>query len=913
MQPLIRTKFFIPALRDNIVPRPQLLEKIALGAQKALTLICAPAGYGKTTLLAAWIAAVQRLEAATKQAICWVSLDPDDNDPVRFLSYLTASLEQIRLQLSPEIQELLCSGDVLQPQTPLSILVNELQELNQPVWLVLDDYQFIRNTAIHDGMLFLIEHLPQHMHVMIATRSDPPLALSRLRACNALGEIRAEDLRFSLDETAAFLKNGFRLVLSDDQIRTLGHRTEGWIAGLQLAGVSLQGRADPAYFIEAFSGSHRFIMDYLTEEALSRQPESIQHFLLQTSILDRMNDALCAFLMETDEAPFHAADCRLGDLESRGLFLVPQDDERVWYRYHHLFADLLRARLQAVAPQSIPLLHRQASCWFEDHGFLEEAIQHALAAADWQQAGRLIVEQMPSFLENGQMSTVMTWLDRFPQQKLLGNPVLCVQAAEMYAQAGRIDQIDPLLDKAEAILNAKSYEPDCGQTELSSDTGVYVRSMAAILRGLKAVCSGCPSLALELTQTALVTVPEMQAKELAVLYWVQGWAYRSLSDLQQSLKLLTRATTIASASGKKLRDIWTDLGNVTRLAGKLPQAIEILTNSLQKAQQHGDANQGNLSRDEAFLSYLYYEQNHLELAYSYANRALVHTRWWPSHNIIAMAYVSLAWVALARADLSGARQAMQAAEKERADRLMTPFVHSLIENTWPLIWLKEDRRDQLETWEQDTLHRVESPCGLDEYQEMRLTMLIRVGMERTRQDKKRERYQLCLQHSARVLESSHSSGRGNTLVAILLYRALLFHLTGRFREAFAELAACFSLAEPAGYVRIFLDAGESAQLLIAAYLQESSPAHAAFAQSLLVEFERLPSAKPHPKGLQEVLTTREIEILKLLTEGCSNREMANRLFLSEGTIKFHVHHILEKLNASSRTQAIAKAKTLNPS
>ncbi len=376
------------------MPRPQLLEKLKEGSQKPLTLISAPAGYGKTILLAEWIDILQKAETSNSWAICWLSLDASDNDPMRFLAYLTAALEKVNPGVSAETQEHIRSSVSLFPRTPLAILLNDLQELDQSVLLVLDDYQFIDNPAIHDGIAFLLEHLPENVHVVIATRSDPPIPLSRLRARGQLSEIRADDLRFAPVEATCFLNQVFGLELTQEQIIKLENRTEGWIAGLQLAGVSMQGRLDIPQFIEAFSGSHRFIMDYLAEEALGRQPLEVQTYLLQTSILGRLNDSLCDFVLNahsgkrasgsqvSHEYPVNTNNkqIRLAALENMGLFIVPLDDERVWYRYHHLFADLLHIRLQDISPELVSRLHQRASTWFEKHGETEEAIDHAFSS-----------------------------------------------------------------------------------------------------------------------------------------------------------------------------------------------------------------------------------------------------------------------------------------------------------------------------------------------------------------------------------------------------------------------------------------------------------------------------------------------------------------------------------------------------
>lgn len=932
-QPLIKTKLFIPRLQKDYVPRSLLLEKLALGSKKPLILISAPAGYGKTTLLAEWTNSLQKVDAQKPWAICWLSLDAGDNDPMRFLVYLTAALERVNLELSAETQEVIRSTESIYPNTPLTMLLNDLHDQDQSVLLVFDDYQLINNPTIHDGITFLLDHLPDNVHIVISTRSDPPIPLSRFRARGQLSEIREEDLRFNTDEATSFLTQIFGLDLSKEQVIKLENRTEGWVAGLQLAAVSMQGRQDIPNFIEAFSGSHRFVMDYLAEEALSRQPLEIQRFLLQTSILERLNDSLCDFVLNV-QAKNHVPDphysqessptpekhnTRLAILENLGLFIIPQDDERIWYRYHHLFADLLRTQLLSTLPDLVPILHQRAAIWFEQHGDIEGSIDHSLAAKDWKSASRVFVLHIPEFLEKGQMTTIIKWLAHFPQEELFKSPKLCIQVAEVYSQAGMIDQIDPLLNKAEELVSLQKSQVESQdrslEKNLSEEEITVIRSMIPILRGLKAVCSGQPLLAMDITQSALQSIPDMDSKELAILFWVQGWAQRSLGNLELALKLLTKGTKFANQSGATLRDIWTDLGNVTRLVGKLPQAISILENSLRAIIDKNNQNQGNLSRDESFLSFLYYERNQLDQAYMYAKRALTHTQWWPSHNIIATANVSLAQIMLARDDLSGSHHALQIAEDERKNRLMTPFVHCLVDTTWVQVWLKQREWELLDQWESNQIAILETKLNsnnkIDEYLELRLIMLVRMWIERTKLDKKKERYETSLSLLERLETSSRSSGRGNSLTVILLYKAIVLFQKERRNEAFRELDGCFALAEPGNYMRIFLDIGESSQELLYLYYQQSNVTHKKYALKILKEFSNSQLAEKQKEDLPEILTSREMDILRLLVEGCSNREMAERLVLSEGTIKFHVHNILGKLNAASRTQAIANARELN--
>jgi LuxR family transcriptional regulator, maltose regulon positive regulatory protein len=931
-EPLIRLKLFVPHLRTGMVSRPHLIEKLERGTHCELTLISAPAGYGKTTLLSEWIDTRRKGRISTPWTVCWLSLDAGDNDPIRFLTYLTAALESARPGIGAEARSILQSSQSLHPATHLSMLINEVQELPQPVVLVLDDYQLISNPTIHDGVIFLLEHLPSNVHLVISTRSDPPLPLALLRGRNQLNELRAKDLRFTSAEAATFLLTVFNLSLTPEQITILENRTEGWIAGLQMAALSMQGRLDISQFIEAFSGSHRFILDYLTEEALNRQSKETQVFLLRTSILERLNSPLCDFVLDrkTNQEINIAQSIKdvsiiqcesqslLTELELSNLFIVPLDDDRIWYRYHHLFADLLRSRLEQTSPKLLPILHMRASTWFENNGWIEESITHSLAAKDWDNISRLIDLHFHTYLENGQMATVLKWIEGLPQDVVFRYPKLCAQVAEVYSQAGMIDQIDPLLNRAEEILSAKENHmevtEDTQGLNLSPKDITVIRSMVAILRGLKAVCSGDPQRAVNFTQTALTNFPDMEPRELAVLFWVEGWAYRSLGNLSRALESLTKATGYALKSGAILRDIWTDLGNVTRLVGKLPQAIDIITNSLQNAVDRGIQNQGNLSRDETFLSFIFLEQNQLDLAFTHATQAVAHTQWWPSHIVIAMANVSLAQICLVQGNLDGSLHAIQKADLERKNWLMTPFVHSLADVTWARIWLIQGKWNLLDQWSNNQIlilnATLDEGKSIDEYLEMRLIMLVRVWMKKTKIDKNPERNEDCLRLLDRLENSSQTAGRINSLVEILFLREVIRFLQGNKNEAIDGLEKCFSMAEPGGYMRIFLDTGESARFLISAYLQKLNPIHKSYALKTLKAFSGFLQTSIPTNELLEAITPREMEVLHLLAEGYSNQQMAEKLVLAKGTIKFHVHQLLGKLQVKSRMQAIIRARDL---
>ena len=450
---MIKTRISAPRLRANLVSRPRLLHLLDRGTTRALTLICAPAGYGKTTLILEWIASLEKTGAA---ALSWLSLDPGDNDPSLFLSYLVATLENENPQLGGEARAMLSAFPPPPFQSVLGALINDLLAADLPIRLVLDDYQYISNPVIHEGMAFFLERIPAGVHLIIATRSDPPLLLARLRARDQLVEVRADALRFTPDEVTEFLNRAMGLSLSYEDISALETRTEGWIAGLQMAALSMQGRTDVSGFIQAFSGSHRYILDYLAEEALNRQPAEVQQFLSWTSILDRMSAPLCDAVLGDAKEPAREM---LAYLDQANLFLIALDDIRCWYRYHHLFADLLRARLKQSQPGLALTLHLRASEWFEQNGFAVEAVQHSLSALDYERAADLIERGGPGAWSSGDPSLLML-MDRLPAPVLHTRPKLCIYQAWMLAAQGQSQNTLPLLEDLKQQISSGEDTPE---------------------------------------------------------------------------------------------------------------------------------------------------------------------------------------------------------------------------------------------------------------------------------------------------------------------------------------------------------------------------------------------------------------------------------------------------------------------
>ena len=525
---LLTTKLYLPPARPNLVPRSRLTLCLAEGLTRPLTLISAPAGFGKTTLVSEWRAA----ETGRGFPLAWLSLDDDDNDPTRFLTYLVAVLATLRPGLGETALALLSSPQPPPPQAILTSLINDLGEFENPFALALDDYHVITAQPIHEALAFILDHLPPPMHLVILTRVDPlRLPLARLRARNQLAEIRAADLRFTQDETATFLIRAMGLALSADDVRALDARTEGWIAGLQLAALSMQGREDVAHFVTTFSGGHHYIMDYLAEEVLNRQPDSVKSFLLRTSILDRMTGPLCDALTQRTDGQVV-----LEGLQQSNLFIIPLDDERRWYRYHHLFADVMTNRLQRFYPDQIPELHLRAAKWFIQNSLFAEAIEHALAANDYQLAAETVDSQARNLLKLGSLSTLMSWLGKLPPEIVNERPRLGVGSAWVYLLIGKLGKIEDYLATAEKNLDNLESPDD-------------LRGQIAAIRAYAATRLGYLDQAIDQAHTALELLAKDDFTVRCVVAFVLGGVYFSRQDIPRALAAMKEASQLGEQAG----------------------------------------------------------------------------------------------------------------------------------------------------------------------------------------------------------------------------------------------------------------------------------------------------------------------------------------------------------------------------
>jgi len=557
---LLRTKLYAPPQRPNLVPRQHLIERLNQGLQPGhkFTLVSAPAGFGKTTLAIAWV-------QQSEQPIAWLSLEKSDNDPIRFLTYLVAALQSLESHIGEGLLAALQSPGEINLELLLTTLLNETFEFSDQVILILDDYHVIDSRPIDTAIAFLLDHLSPQMHLVMLTREDPRFPLPRMRARGELVEIRARDLRFSLDETTSFLSAMLRTELSGANVQTLQSRTEGWIAGLQLAALAIQGQDDPSDLIAAFGRGHHYIVDYLIEEVLNRQPESLRTFLLQTSILGRLNGSLCDALTGRSDG-----DATLDQCEKANLFVSPLGGEYRWYRYHHLFAEVMTNRLQRLYPDQIPGLHLRAAEWFQQHNLFDEAIKHALATNEYQLVADIVESQAQDLVHLGKLSTLMGWLDTLPADIVHQRPRLGVDSAWVYLLIGKLERIEDYLASAEKNLGDLDH-PD------------ELRGQIAAIRAYAAARLGHLDRAISQAQTALELLPSDDLSIRCVVAFVLGWVHQWQGDIPRALTYLQEASQLGEQAGNIHLAVaaLNSIGDVLRQQGKLAESEKVYYQALQ--------------------------------------------------------------------------------------------------------------------------------------------------------------------------------------------------------------------------------------------------------------------------------------------------------------------------------------------
>ena len=886
---LLITKLHCPRFSTYAVPRPQLAGQIAntFRAGQPFLLISAPAGFGKTSLLSEWI-----LESGWH--VAWLTLDGEDNDPARFWSYFLTALQELWENLGANAQDMLRS----QPPAPidsfLTVLLNEFSAVSDPFALVLDDYHLINNSAIHAGLTFLIDHLPSQTHLIISSRADPPLPLARWRAGGILAEIRADNLRFTQEETSVFLTEVLGLPLSSGEVAALAERTEGWIAGLQLAALSMQGRTDLTSFIADFTGSHHYIVDYLTEEILQRQPEPIQSFLLHTSILDQMCSPLCEAV--TGRA---GAQETLEYLERANLFLQPLDDERYWYRYHQLFLEMLRARLRRLEPGLIPRLQQHASQWYEQNGWAADAIRYALSAKDFERAADLVeANAVTTFWQHSEISTMLAWLDTLPDELVQRRPRLCLFHAWALLLSGQLEAVETRLEDLEQYLAQRH----AGETEPAEIRGL--RGQAAAIRARLARIHDDLPRSIELCHLALEYLPSDDLFLRGVISLNLGLAYWQSGDITFAIQVLAETSAIHPPGG----NLGTSLAAMEFLAdlqaeqGSLHQAARTYRKVIEQAAGAGGRPAPITSWAYAGMGELQLQWNDLDAARHSIEKSLELARLWGNADGLAWAPLHLAQLKAARNDWEEADKALSQAEQIVQQANVAPWTAAEVAGYRGKLWISGGNVPEAVGWAQE--HGLEaenniSYLQLPEY--LSFTRLLIV------QGKFNELHRL-LERMLRLAESLGLNGR---VIEILVLQALTFQAQEESEQTAEVLERALAMAEPEGYQRLFLDEGERMKMILREYLQRQGQKPDRVIRNYAIGLlSTLIRSEDGQIVLPNLLSERELEILRLLAEGLTNRGIAQRLYISPGTVKTHLKHIYHKLEAGNRTEAVTRARQL---
>ncbi|MBO0814505.1 MAG: helix-turn-helix transcriptional regulator, partial [Actinobacteria bacterium] len=885
---LLATKLHVPRPQPGFVPRPRLVRALGEGLARGRVLVCAPAGFGKTAMLADWARGAGR-------PVAWLGLDGGDSDPAVFWRYAVAALDRARPGLAGRVGP--TSADGL-----ATVLINELTADPGPdeVLLVLDDYHLVDSGPVHESVAFLLENLPPGLLVVISGRADPPLPLARLRARGQLAELRAADLRFTPEEAAELLGETAGPGLPGTAVAALAARTEGWAAGLQLAGLSLRGHADPAGFAAAFSGSNRFVLDYLGDEVLDGQPRQVREFLLETSVLERLSGQLCDAV--TGRADSQAM---LQDIERAGLFLVPLDEVRGWWRYHHLFADLLRARLRAEQPGRVQALHRAAAAWSEEHDLADDAVRHALAAGDADWAARLVEQNVAELLGRSEGATMRRWFSALPAESARRRPRLCLAQAFGAAMGFQLQALERLLDDAErafAISGDEPYEPHGP----AADRNVLANVPAAIalLRAILARLRGNAALAADYNRQAMALLTEDDWLLRSFVHWNQAaadWAGGRLGPAERVLAEVVaerRAADEFFAGFLAMRACY-DLGEVQRAQGNLDAALATYSQAL------GTAGEGGQSAHEGIahvgVAQVLYERNELAAALDHATQGVTLCRHLAFTPPLAAGLAVVARIRQAHGDAAGALETMD----EAGHAGLSPQVITLLSQQRARLLLAQGDVRSAAQW---TAAAGLSPDDEPAYQrEQAYLLLARVLLAQGDPGP-------ALKLLQRLLGGAVSQDRTGSIIEIQALRALALAAHSDQAGALAALTEAVTLGRRHGHVRVFADEGAPMQALLAQLpaarpdqQQAADGIDPGYLTAILRACGQPDAASPQkhaaagPPGLIEPLTERELEVLRLLAEGRSNQRIARELVVALDTVKKHVTHVLGKLGAANRT------------
>jgi LuxR family transcriptional regulator, maltose regulon positive regulatory protein len=896
---LLATKLHVPAARRGLVPRPRLTAFLDEGLARGLVLVCAPAGYGKTVLLADWARRAGRPAG-------WLSLEAGDNDPARFWRHAVAALDRACPGTGERLAPLLGPPAPSSFQGLVTALINELaaQSGDVEALLVLDDYHAIGSQQVHETLAFLLEHRPAGLCMVLASRSDPPLALARLRARGQLAEVREAELRFTPAEAGELLQQAAP-TLPDALVAALAARTEGWAAGLQLAALSLRGQADAAAFVAAFTGSHRYILDYLAEEVLERQDEQLRAFLLETSVLERLSGPLCDAVTVRE-----GSQGLLEKAERAGLFLVPLDEVRGWWRYHHLFADLLRARLHQEQPGRVAQLHRNAAAWYEEHGMADDVVGHAAAAGEMLWAARIIEQYFDmAYNVRGEAATIHRWLSVLPAEVVRSRPRLLLAQAFMAATSGpHLEVVEPLLDAVECAPPDWADEPFEPTVGVAASHLVNVPALTTMLRGYLAQLHGDAGATAAFATQMLAEIKPGERLlsaaahgHLAVAEWLRG----RLTEAERAFAASVTGWWHETGQLTTTAWGWYELALIQRAQGRLDaaaltcqQALDALVTSGRPPPAAGPS--------YAVLAEIAYQRDELELALRHATEGIALCRQFVYTTPLANGLATLAMIRQATGDPAGALEAIT--EAEQASAGPAGLLNPVPAQRARLLLALGDLAAAAQFPQETGL----SPADEADYgREYGHLVLARILLAQDRPGQ-------ALALLERLHAAAAAQNRGDGLIEAGALRALTRAATGDEAGAVTALAEALMLACPQGYVRVFADEGPPMAALLGRLIaaQRAGRAAAGVPLGYLARLQRAfsvgqPVPDLVPSGLVDPLTGRELEVLGMMAAGRSNQAIARELVVTLDTVKKHVGHVLGKLGAANRTEAVARARELS--
>jgi LuxR family maltose regulon positive regulatory protein len=877
---ILQTKLNIPLLRPLIVQRKRLCKTLDQGLSQhyRLALVSALAGSGKTTLITHW------LETQSHPA-AWVSLDAGDNDPIVFITYLIKSLQNVKPEIGDSILETLGVGMdnsnniASWIESILHSLINDLVQIDYPFILILDDYHVIENQAVHAGITFLLDNLPSNAYIVISTRSDPPLHLANLRARGKIVEIRASDLRFTLPESTAFLNETIGLKLTSNEVASLTNRTEGWIGGLQLAATSLQSQTNTLEFIENFTGSNRYVFDYLAEEVLRSESKERYSFLLTTSILDRITGSLCDALTEQSNGQ-----TMLEQLEQENSFVLPLDHERIWYRYHHLFADFLRHRLAVEKPDKISDLHLRASHWYQQHGLIEDAIEHLITAQAYEKAASMIENEVMSMLQRGRQFTVERWIESIPETVQSEHPQLLLLYAWVLLFTGKVEQYENPLKEAERIWENEGRQDQLGKIL------AFRANVARLQRD--------PLLAIDLAQKALDLLPEDDHLNRGISAMVLGDSYVQVGNVIKAQKPLESVLQREQGAQNQLLLLIAKnrLADSAILEGSLNRANEIYKDVL-----HNVGNRPIWQKVEAHigLGKINLEWNQLDEAETHLSQALALGKQTNREVYLTDGYVALAWLHFSQGNedkavntINHALQLSKQFEHQNTIRQVLAEQARMRlqqgDQEFAILWLKKYAPDP-DVYLEDYLYEVEFITAVRVW----LSIGDLTSAERI---------------IAAIKPQVIASGRQGTLIELLILESLVQVQQKKSDDAIETLKEVLMLAEPSGYLRIFAnESNQMVELLQQLSVRNFMPDYIA---RLLNVCRIVNASSVSGQQLIDPLTNREIDVLILMSGGASNQEIADNLTIAITTTKKHVSNILGKLGVKNRTEAVSYAREL---